>query len=187
MRWILVLLSAVLGGILVGLAMYFLDKVGFYLIILMPILAGGIVGVATYLPVVRQSVPTLPLIVFAVIGGLIAIGIYWYGQYNDYNEQLIGLVQEQDSTATREDALALIETFQRTEYGSTGFQAFLADYAETGFSINRVARSSGLEIQGGMAYAFWGFEALVLIGMAIVGVVRRGQSSITKRLGTQAA
>ncbi|MCC6615797.1 MAG: hypothetical protein IT320_20165 [Anaerolineae bacterium] len=187
MRWILVLLSAALGGILTGLGMYGLDKAGFYLVLIVPLFAGAIVGVATYLPVVRQNVATPPLIVFAIIGGLIAIGVYWYGQYSDYNEQLIALVQEQDKSATREEALALIEEIQQTEYGSTGFTAFLADYAETGFSISRIAGTSDMDIQGEIAYGFWGLEALVLIGMAVISVARRKQSGISKRLSAEPA
>jgi len=187
MRWILVLLSTVLGGILVGLGMYGLDKIGFYLILIVPLFAGPIVGVATYLPVVRQNVSTAPLIVFAIIGGLIAVGVYWYGQYYDYNEQLIALLQEQDKSATREDAVAFIEMIQQEAYGSTGFTAFLANYAETGISINRKSSSSNLSIQGEYAYGLWGLEALALIGMAIVSVAQRKKSAISKRFGAQTA
>jgi hypothetical protein len=180
MRWILVLITTVLGAVLAGLGLYFTDQLGFYLVILMPILAGAIVGIGVNLPVLRAKVPTLPLLIFAIVGSLAAVAIYWFGQYNAYSEALISAVQEQDSSITREQAIDFIEEIQIDEYGSTGFQAFVSDYADVGFSITR-SGSSGIEIQGDIAYAFWVVEALVVMFFAILTVVRRGKGALARR------
>jgi hypothetical protein len=184
MRTFLALLAAIISGILVGLAMFFLDRAGFYLVLLVPLIGGSLIGT-----VVRAAggnrTRTLVLVVCAILGGVIATGLYWFGQYNDYSEQLIEQVQQRNRTATREEALKIIETIQQDEFGSTGFPAFLADYAEMGISISRVGSSSALDVQGNFAYALWAGEALLLIVMAIA-TVRRRQQAVTPAAGAPA-
>lgn len=190
MRWILVLLTAIISGVIVGLALYFLDvRLGFYLIILFPLLGGVIIGAATYLPVVTKQVATFPLILAALIGCAVAVVIYWGGQYLAFQDEIVAVVQEDDPSATREEALALLEAVNEQDYGATGFVAFLRSYAETGITINRATSSSdsGLELKDGLAYAFWIIEIVLMAGAAVLSIARRDQSAIAKRFNPQSA
>jgi hypothetical protein len=191
MRWILVLLTAVVSGVLIGLALYFADvQIGFYLVVLFPLLGGFLIGAATYLPVVTKKVATLPLILAALLGCAVAISVYWGGQFLAYQESLIQAVQEQEPNLTREQAVEVIGNLQESLFESRGFEAFLKDSAVTGISITRATSSSdtsGLELKGNLAYGFWIFEMVVMAGAAIVGILRRGSSAITKRLNPQTA
>lgn len=186
MRWLAVLVSAVIGAIIAGLLMYAFDHFGFYLIIVMPLLGGLLVGVMTYLPVIRQDAPTLPLAVIAVVAALGALAIYWIGSYLDYQNTLVETIQAEIPDTTREESLQLIDLFMEEEYGATGFRGFLADYATAGISINRITGSSDIALTGPLAYGFWGLEALVLLGMAVIIVIRRKQSALMKRLNPPA-
>ncbi|MEZ4668368.1 MAG: hypothetical protein R3E39_10675 [Anaerolineae bacterium] len=189
MRWILVLLTAIISGVLVGLALFFLDaKLHFYLVLIFPMLGGIIIGAATYLPVVTKQVATLPLIIAAFIGCAIAVAIYWGGQYLTYQDELVATIQETDPTATREQALELVGEFEESVYQTRGFVAFLKAYAETGITINRATSSSdsGIELKDNLAYGFWIVEIILMVGAAIVGIVRREQGGLAKRFNPQA-
>jgi uncharacterized protein YxeA len=174
MKWILSLILTIIAAVLVGLGLYFADSVGFYLILLMPFLAGAIIGIAAVLLHIKQNPPVLLLVVIAIIGSLIAMGVYWGGQYNAYNQQLVEVVQDSDPRATPEEINELIAVYQQEEYGSTGFTAFLAEYAEIGMSIGRPGSSStGIPIQGNVAYGYWVVEILIVAGVAISTALRR--------------
>lgn len=191
MRWILVLFTAVISGVIVGLALYFADvQIGFYLIVLFPLLGGFLIGAATYLPVVTKKVATLPLIAAALVGCVIAIGVYWGGQFLTYQESLIQAVQEQEPNLTREQALEVFGNLQENLFESRGFEAFLKDSAVAGISISRATSSSdtsGIELKGNLAYGFWIFEMVVMVGAALVAILRRESSAISKRLNPQSA
>lgn len=181
---ILSLIAAVIAGGAAGILMAFAEQNGFYLIILVPLIAGMIVGFFTYLPVIRQpDAPTAPLVLAAIIGGLIAVGVYWYGLYTFQINDAVASFQEEDSSVTREEVVEVIDQYFEEEYNQTGVIGFVMDYAESGFSINRTIGSSsgGIDIQGTVAYLFFGGEALFLIGAAVVAVVRRKNNSIYKR------
>ena len=173
MRLILSLILSIAAGALVGFALYFLDLQGFYLVILMPILAGTIVGFATALPMLKRNPPVVPVAIIALLGGLLAMGVYWYLQYNAYNEQLVEMIGNANPRASDEDIAEMLAEYQQDEYDSTGFPAFLAEYAEVGFTIGRVTSSDSgsIEIKDTLAYIYWGVEILIAtigaIGTAI--------------------
>jgi hypothetical protein len=189
MRWILVLLAAIISGVIVGLLLYFADvQFGFYLVVLFPLLGGILIGVATYLPVVTKKVATLPLILAAVVGCAIALGVYWGGQFLAYQESLIQIVQEQEPDLTRDEALEMIARLEESLFESTGFMAFLKDSAETGIIISRATSSSdtgGIELKDNLAYGFWIFEIIMMVGAALLSIIQRESSGITKRLNPQ--
>lgn len=177
------LIAGAIVAILCGLAMWGLDRVGFYLILVVPLVAGALIGAAVTFPTVRSEVSKFPLIIVAIICGAVALGIYWYASYMSYIDEGVTAIQEQIPTATREEALEFIDSILIEAYGSTGFQGFLADYASTGLSITRTLGSStSLELKNELAYGYWVIEALLLIGMAVVSVLRREQSGLYKRM-----
>jgi len=109
--------------------------------------------------------------------------VYWGGSYLSYVEDTVTLIQTEAPKTTREEAIDLMNTFLESEYGSTGFQGFISDYAALGLSINRSisSTSSGIELQNETAYAFWIIEAVLLLGAAIIAVFRRENSVLYKR------
>lgn len=187
---ILSLIAAIIVGGIAGFLMALAEQNGFYLIILVPLIAGALVGFATFLPVIRQQdTPSAPLIVAAIIGGLVAVGVYWYGLYTLQINDAVASFQEEDSSVTREEVVEFIDEYLESEYGQTGVIGFVMDYAESGFSINRTLGSSssgGIDIQGTVAYIFFGVEALLLIGAAVGTVVRRKNDAISKQVAANA-
>lgn len=186
---LLSLIAAIVVGIAGGALMWGLDRLGFYLVLVLPLLVGALVGMATYIPVVRQNARTAPLIIVALIGGLAALSVYWYGSYMTYVDQGVTTIQQANPKYTRDQALDLIDQYHQETFGTTGFMAFLADYAETGLNITRSfgsSSSSGIELQGTTAYGFFALEALILVGAAIVTVARREKTSFYRRFAKTA-
>ncbi|MCK6576822.1 MAG: hypothetical protein L6Q98_01825 [Anaerolineae bacterium] len=168
------LIAGLLIAVLAGLGMVGLDRLGFYLIIVVPLFAGALVGMAVAIPAIRRRASIPPQIVVAILCGAVTLGVYWYGSYMTYVEDWVGQVQRATPSATREEATAFLNEVLVQEYGASGFQGFLADYAAAGLTISRALSStSGIELKDGLAYAFWAVEGLVLIGMAVAMVLRR--------------
>ncbi len=184
MRLVLSLLLSVIVGIGVGIALFFLDLQGFYLIVAMPILAGAIVGFATALPMLKRGAPIVPVALIALIGGLLVMGGYWYLQYDSYNKTIADAIASSGAPAKAEQIQALITEYQQEEYGTTGFTAFLAEYAEVGFTVGRVgsSSSSSIEIKDNLAYIYWGIEVVIVLVAAVATGIRR-----TRKEGAAAA
>jgi hypothetical protein len=187
---VLSLILGLLAGGLVGGAMVLLDKIGFYLIVVVPVFGGAIIGFAIALPylgrkaravssglgtglsssvIVDDRPSRLPLIVIALLGTLIATSVYWVGSYFVYQEEFVTFVAEEDPSFTREETLELLDMYLVDEYGTGGFVGFVQDLAASGISINRATSSSdsgGINLAGGLAYAFWVIEALVMWALA---------------------
>jgi hypothetical protein len=170
MRLILSLILSLAAGALVGVGLYFLDLQGFYLVVAMPILTGTIVGFATALPLLKRNPPVVPIAIIALIGGLLAMGVYWVLQYNAYNEQLIETVRDSDPRASDEEVAEIIADYQQDEFNATGLPAFIAEYAEVGFGIGRVTSgdSNSIEIKGNLAYIYWAVE-IIIVAIAAIG------------------
>lgn len=208
---ILSLILGLLAGGLVGGAMVLLDKVGFYLIVVVPVIGGTIIGFAIALPylgrktrAVSSSLGTglsssvivddrpsrLPLIVIALLGTLVATAVYWGGSYIVTQDEFVTLIQEEDPSYTREQAIELIELYYVEEYGTGGFVGFVQDLAAAGISINRATSSSdsgGINLAGGLAYAFWVIEALVMWGLASSTALGRARATAEPEAAAAAA
>lgn len=197
--FVLSLILGLLAGGLVGGAMVLLDKVGFYLIVLVPLIGGAIIGTAIALPYLGRKARTvssglgtglsgnvivddrpsrLPLIIVALLGTLVAVSVYWVGSYFVYQEDFVTFVAEEDPSFTREETLELLELYLVEEYGTGGFVGFVQDLAASGISINRATSSSsgGINLAGGLAYAFWVIEALVMWGLASSSALGRARA-----------
>jgi hypothetical protein len=210
----MIVLSLILGIIasaLVGGAMVLLTKVGFYLILLVPLIGGAIIGTAIALPylgrkaravssglgtglsssvIVDDRPSRIPLIIVALLGTLIAIGIKWGGSYLLYQEEVVSILLEQEPSATREEALAFLDEIDQEEYGTTGFVAYVQTAAEIGVSISRATSTSdsgGLNLAGGLAYAYWVVEALVMWGFAVSTAFSRARAVATPETAAAAA
>ncbi|NOG52111.1 MAG: hypothetical protein HND48_23745 [Chloroflexi bacterium] len=175
MRLILSLILSVLVGAAMGGLLFGADMIGFYLILLMPLAVGALVGLATSFPAVPGRIPTFPLLVVALIGCAAAVVVYWGATYLQYREEFVKVAQENIAVG-RDEALALLPEFEQEAYGTTGFPAMLALLAEEGLSITRTgssSSSSGLLLQGGIAYAYWIGEIVLMVIVAWVSVFRR--------------
>jgi hypothetical protein len=208
---VLSLILGIIAGGLVGGAMVLLDKIGFYLIVVVPVFGGAIIGFAIALPylgrkaravssglgtglssavIVDDRPSRLPLIIVALLGTLVAMAVYWGGSYFVYQEDFVTLAQEQGAGFTREEALGFLDTILVEEYGSGGFVGFVQDLAAAGISINRATSSSdsgGINLAGGLAYAFWVIEALVMWGVASSTALGRARGTATPETAAAAA
>lgn len=177
MRLIISLILSLAGAVGLGYGLFLLDSQGFYLVGLMPLVGGAIVGFLARWPIPLYWTRSAPIILNAMIAALVMMGVYWYLQFESYNSTIVAAIQEQDSSVTREEALKIIDEVQMETYQTTGFTAFVMDYAEIGFSVGRVGSSEGsqLEIQGNLAYGFWIFEIVVAVGMAAFSARNRNK------------
>lgn len=184
MRWILTLILPTAVAVGIGFGLYLLDTIGFYLVLLMPMLAGIIVGFFTCLPTARRGAPGFPLVIVALLTSLVMMGAYWYFQYDNYLNTIVAAIQEQQPSVSREKALEVIDQVNQETYNTTGFVAFVMDYAEVGFSVGRPGSSdsSNLKIDGNLAYIFWGGELLIAVVSAVVTVLRRGSNKTLLRM-----
>ena len=166
------LILVLLGSIVIGVLWYLPMHFDMYFFILIPAIAGLIVGVLVNLSDAQQAIAKPTLAVFAIIGALVATGTFWAAQYTIYQNNTIDYIQSEFPDATRDDIIAFIEEAQMELYGNTGFMAFLADAAETGFTVQRRA-SSTANVQGTTAYLYWGVEILIALFVAVSTVLKR--------------
>lgn len=173
---ILSLIAGVVVAVLAGLGMIGLDRIGFYIVVAVPLLAGAMTGMAIAIPSIRFRSPIPPQIVLAILCGLVTVAVYWYGSYQVFVEEVVTEIQRATPSATREEAIDLMDRIMLSEYGVTGIQGFVADAASVGVNITRTLSSSegsGIELKDTLAYVYWGVEALLIIGTAIAVVIRR--------------
>lgn len=183
MRLILSLLLSVIVGAAMGGLLFGADMIGFYLILLMPLAVGGLVGLATTFPAVPARIPTFPLLIVALIGCAVAVGVYWGATFLKYREDLTQMVQT-EWNVSREEAAEAVPQLEQEIYGTSGFPAMMSLLAETGFSITRTGSSSsstGLTLQGGVAYAYWIGEIVLMLIVAWAAVFRRYTTNYGKK------
>lgn len=206
--FIISLILAVIAGGLVGGGLVLADKIGFYLIVVFPLLGGTIIGFAAALPylgrkaassnptaigggladvVVRDNRPAaMTLIIIALLGAIIASGVYWAGSYLVVQEDFISLIQQEDASITREQAAQFIDLYYQDTYNTTGFPGFLQEMAASGISINRASSSSsgGITLQGNLVYIYWAVEILLIAGFAIGTALSRGRGQTAPQVAT---
>ena len=198
---VLSLILGLLAGGLVGGAMVLLDKVGFYLILVVPVFGGTIIGFALALPylnrktravssglgtglsssVIADDRPSrIPLIFIALLGTLVAMAVYWVGSYFVYQEEFVTFAAETGFLIhAGKEALTLLDMYLVEEYGTGGFFGFVQD---SGASVSRSTAptsssdSGGLNPCSGLAYAVWVIEALVMWGFAASTALRRARA-----------
>lgn len=200
MRLILALIATLIVAVAVGVGLYYIDSLGFYFVVMMPLLAGAVVGGTAGLVGGRSAV--VGLILVAVVGALLAMGVYWGAQYIAYRITLTEAYLNPNSSATQQEAAARIELpdlvryalgplnadqqeaaarielLEQRTYGVTGPRAFLAALAEQGLSISRSTSSSGgIELKDNLAYGYWILELVIAVGFAAFSAVnRRGKT-----------
>jgi hypothetical protein len=83
---------------------------------------------------------------------------------------------EEDEEFPTEEMIGYLRQSEMESYGTSGFPAMLAIYAESGVAISRTGSGSApVNLTGGFAYALWIVEALVLVGIAISTSLREEQ------------
>jgi hypothetical protein len=130
------------------------------------------------------------LLIVVLVGVLIAQAVYWAGiyvgvlfeEYPLYQTDFLNFINEEVPGISEEEALQQIAEFETEETGMTGFPAFLklslddettnfsafvTTYAEHGVTITRGSSSTGILLQGAMAYGLWIIEALIMLGVAV--------------------
>jgi hypothetical protein len=169
---ILMLLAAIIGGAVAGLAMWAVEYfTQFYLVIAFPIIAAFLVGGLLTLVVRAMKVQNIPAILLAgVVGGLVLYGVYHFATYLvTYRGSIRTAIEENGETITDEELDSLLNEFLQAEYGQSGFVGYLYDAAASGITITRATGSSsgsGLELKDGLLWAFWGVELLLAIFVA---------------------
>jgi hypothetical protein len=170
---ILMLIVAIVVGAIVGGILWAIEHfTSFYLVFAFPIFAGFIAGGALSV-VIRSGKVRSPLIagLCGIIAGVVMYGVYHYATYyvsypEDWRQFLI---DEGYTPADDTELRQIIADWQLEQYGSTGFIPYMNEAAEIGFSISRAtgsSSSSGIDIQGNIAWVYWGVEILIAAAIA---------------------
>lgn len=177
---ILMLIVAVVVGAIVGGILWAVEHfTRFYLVVAFPIFAGFIAGGALTW-VIRSGKVRSPMLagLCGVVAALVIYGVYHYASYYvSYTEDWREFLIEQGYTPADDNELRqIIAEWQLEQYGSTGFLPYMNEAAEIGFSISRATSSSsgGIEIQGTIAWIYWGVEILIA---AIVAASTAGKQA----------
>lgn len=165
------LLLMIMVALLTGAGVYLLDQYGLYFIVLIPLGIAAILSTTLIFPAAYYNPPKIWLFIVGIVGIGAAFGAFWGIQYNSYLSDLRAEIRADNRLATlsNEDVNKLIADYQEDEYGFTGFQAFVAERAEMGFTLDL---DPPLEISGQGAYIYWAIEMLVVIVVTLAGIFR---------------
>lgn len=166
---LLLLITAIIGGIAVGIALHFSGRI-IYLIFASVFLAALIAGFIMQTAVRVGKVRNQPaVIIFAILMGLVAYGSLRYGDYLWFQEETRSAIRETDPSATNEDIDAFTNIILEEETGATGFEGFIRLEAKEGLSITSSRNfnddSGGLELSEPITIGYWVIEILIMIGV----------------------
>lgn len=169
---ILMLIVALATGAVIGGILWAIDHfTGFYLVIAFPIFAGFLAGGALTL-VIKSGKVRSPLIagVCAVIAAVVMFGVYHFGSYFAFRNEVRQIILDEGYTLTENELDEIINDEFRMVTGDTGFLGFMKYIAAEGFTISRTtatSSSSGIEIKDTLAWAYWGVEILIAAAIAV--------------------
>jgi hypothetical protein len=209
MRGLFVLMLAAVVGAVAGGMLFVADNViGFSIMILFPFLAGALIGRIVQ-NASGYRAETISRVFAALVGGVAALVVYWGASFIDYEASTIdyvragleetayddsafniksfvntfratfGLPVDEDEQIPTDEMIGYLRQFEMESYGTSGFPAMLAIYAESGIGIshNNSGDGSPVNLTGAFAYSLWIIEALVLVGVAITTSLREDKST----------
>jgi hypothetical protein len=172
MRGLFALLLAIIVGAIVGAILFAADNIiGFSLIIAFPAIAGFLIGIVVR-AISGHEAGSGSRIIAALVGGLVALGVYWGASYIYYESTFVdfiradaegttydetafnaegflttaqatfGLPVNEDEEYPTTELIGYLRESEEETYGTTGFPAMLAILAESGIGISRSGSSS---------------------------------------------
>lgn len=169
MKYIGHALLILLVGVLTGLLAYWLDSAGLYFIVLIPLGMGALLSSAVVFPSAYYDPPKAWLFVVGLIGFVALFGTFWGVPYNAYMSDLRADILDDDEKLTPVEVNEIIFEEQEDDYGVSGFQAYLAQVADIGFTIDL---DPPLDVTGQGAYIYWGIEMTVVALITFGGIFR---------------
>jgi hypothetical protein len=173
---LLLLILAILSGLIFGAILWAVDSyLHLYLVIAFPILGGALAG-GVLTRAVKSAKIRSPLMagLMGIVAGIIMYGVYHFASYYvTFRNDVRSIYEENHPNDTFTDAEFddYLNVVLQREVGDTGFVGYLKFAADTGFSITRTSATSnesGLEIQGNVAFAYWGVEILLAALVAAI-------------------
>jgi hypothetical protein len=150
--------SSLVSGVAIGGATAFLGKF-IYFIVLFPLgmgfATGSILGFAVKKGKIRSPIKALGL---GLLGGIVTYGALMYGQYMNFQQEIITEYKITDKTLANEE----INAFLQQETGSSGFVGFVKISAKEGITISGRG-SSKITIKDNFVYLLW------LLELGVVG------------------
>jgi hypothetical protein len=179
MRGILALLLAIIVGAIAGAILFAAESIiGFSLIIVFPIFAGFLVGIVVR-AVNGQQTGSAPRIFAALVGGLVALAVYWGGTYIYYESTFIDYIRADVEGTTYDETAFNAEGFVNTLRATFGMD--VDENEEEGMSTPEMIgylRESEEE-----TYDTTGFPAMLAIyAESGIGISRSGSSTASINL-----
>ena len=154
--------SSLVSGVAIGGATAFIGKF-IYFIVLFPLgmgfATGSVLGFAVKKGKIRNPLIAIGL---GLLGGLVTYGALKYGQYINFQQELVTVMEREYAVTDKNLAREQIDTILQEKTGSSGFVGFVKIAAQEGITISRSGRG-GFTIKDNFAYLLW------LIELGIVG------------------
>lgn len=174
---LLLVASAALAGLLIGVLAHYLSTLLYYLVIF-PLVIGGasgivFVGLAMFSKI-RHS--WLTAVLGAGMGLVVALAFY-ATPYWGLQRQVINEIRSEYPGSTSQDAIAALDDWLWQETGNTGLFGYMKLQANAGQNIDNALLVNGVPItflnfnlRSGWAWAYWLLETLLFsIPVAILG------------------
>lgn len=163
--------ASILSGLFIGGTAFALSQV-FYLIVLFPAMMGfaGIWAVNWSLK--KAHIPNRFVVaLFGVVIGIMIYAAYHYTGYLVFRTSQIRAIEKEHSV-DNQVASRFFDYVLDQETGSTGFLGYIKWHAKVGdaysgyFVLNQalVMETPEFALRGGWAWAYWLFEALIIVG-----------------------
>jgi hypothetical protein len=164
---LLLLVVAVLGGVGVGLLLFYSSTI-VYILIFSPLLAAGLAGL-----IIDQGIRLgkmrdgFTAVVFAVFMGLAVYGTYRYAEYVDFRREIREEILQINSGVNPSQLDVFIDDRLRQETGYRAFPGYIMMTAREGIALTISSRYSRDEIEGtigeGPTVIYWGIEMLIML------------------------
>ena len=160
--------SSLVSGVAIGGATAFIGKF-IYFIVLFPLgmgfATGSVLGFAVKKGKIRNPLIAIGL---GLLGGLVTYGALKYGQYINFQQELVTVMEREHADTDKYLAREQIDTILQEKTGSSGFVGFVKIAAQEGITISRSGRG-GFTIKDNFAYLLWLIE-LVIVGFLAASI-----------------
>jgi hypothetical protein len=167
---LLVIITALLGGWLSGIAMILLFRATRYLIA--PAVVGGFVGVILLSIAIWQGRVRDVLLnsLFAVVMGIVIYGTFQADQYWDFRQSLANDIQSQLGDLDQGTVDTIIDEYLIDETGSTGFIGYVRHLLKYGVTVSRMGVFSR-QTSTGETLLYVVIDILLVLGVLVLGTI----------------
>jgi hypothetical protein len=181
----LLVLVAVLGGLILGGILYAVSNL-IYLVLLFPLGLGFVGGMIISWAVTRGKVRNIIIAsVFGALMGLVIYGVYTYGEYYFFQQDVYKAISENLAEDGKEignvSPTEVTDMVLDSEVGETGFPGFMKYMAKEGVTITGRSSSGGFTLSGIWYWVYFIIELVLIITVAVIASAQAAGSPFCER------